>query len=75
MSEDRDILWKTNLGGMGVDDQPVIRCQEKNWKAIYWLAADTTRLAGDLLHNNECNNTHVMYSAILSASSLLVSFI
>lgn len=29
MSEDRDIPWKTNLGGMGVDDQPVIRCQEK----------------------------------------------
>ncbi len=62
---------------MGVDDQQAIWWQEKNllWKAIYWLAANTSCLAGALLHNNECNNTQVMYSTILSASSLLVSFV
>lgn len=68
---------KTNSGGIGDDDQQAISWQEEMllWKAIYWLAANTTCLAGDLLHNNGCNNTQVMYSAILCASSLLLSLI
>lgn len=59
---------------MGVDDQQAWK-KTLLWKAIYWLAENTTCLAGALLHNNECNHTQVMYSTILSASSLLVSFL
>lgn len=42
MSEGRDILRKTNLGGMGVDEQQAIRWQKKTEKAIYQLTANTT---------------------------------
>lgn len=71
MSEERDILRKTNSGGMGVDDQQAIWWRGKTvlWKAIYWLAANATCLAGDLLHNNFASVVYLNKGKVLACDT------